>query len=96
MVLGAIKPSIAILVKILASKRNKFGYKKALISKIKVDTNMIIKALESIFSLSNLRTSLALIFAQMTKPRAFAPKSMPNCCSLKSKNSVNTKLEPVI
>lgn len=27
-VLGVIKPSIAILVKILASKRNKFGYKR--------------------------------------------------------------------
>lgn len=70
--------------------------KKAFTSKITVDINIIIKAFAKIFSLSYFKTNLALIFAQMTKPKAFAPKSKANFCSLKLKNCVKTKLDPVI
>ncbi len=69
--------------------------KKAFTSKITVDINIIIKAFAKIFSLSYFKTNLALIFAQMTKPKAFAPKSKANFAH-SSQKLRKTKLDPVI
>lgn len=93
---GIIKPSMEMVKKIESSKIIKESLVKALIIIKKAKKVIVKKALFMIACGEYFLSKKVFKFAKIAKPSAFTAKTIEYCNSLKPKNLIKTKAEPVM